>query len=104
MNNGETTVESQEDEAIEDQQVNGRVSGGETTVESQDDEEEGASELTEHQDLDQSNFLFDYAQESPSKEKTQNYKRPQSELEYTDNRGPPLLKKLKSSSDIPDYL
>ena len=102
VDGGETTVESQEEEAIEDEQVNGRVNGGETTVESQYDEEEGASELTEHQDLDQSDFMFDYAQESPSKEKTQNCKRPQSELEHADNRDTASLKKIKSSSGIPD--
>ena len=102
VNGGEIIVESRIDEAIEDEQVNGRVNSGETTMESRGDEEEGASELTEHQDLDQSGFMFDHAQESPSREKVQNCKRPQSELEHADNGGTPSLKKLKSSSDIPD--
>ncbi|KAM0800668.1 hypothetical protein BDR22DRAFT_963045 [Usnea florida] len=51
--------------------------GGETTLESQDGEDEGASELIEHQDLDQSDFMFDNAQVSPNKEKTLKCKRPQ---------------------------
>ena len=102
VENGGETVESHVDEAVEDEQENGRENGGETTVESQDDEEEGASELTEHQDLDQSDFMFDHAQESLTKEKTQNCKRPQSELEHADDGGAASLKKLKSSSDIPD--
>ena len=101
-NGGEKTVESYVDEAIEDEQENGGENSGETTLESQDDDEEGASEPTEHQDLDQSDFMFDHTQESPTKEKTQNCKRPQSELENTDNRGTNSLKKLKSSSDTQD--
>ena len=103
-NGGETTVENQVDEANEDEQEygreNGRESGGETAVESQDDEEGGASELTDYQDLDQSDFMFDHAQESPSKERTQGCKRPQSRLEQADNGG--TAKKLKLSSDISD--
>ena len=98
----ESTAEGHVDEANKDEQENGRESGGETTVKSQDDEEVGASELTEHQDLDQSDFMFDYTEESPSKEKIQNCKRPQSELEHADNRSTTSLKKLKSSSDILD--
>ena len=101
-NGGETTVVGHVDEAIEDEQEDGRENEGETTVESRDDEEEGASELTEHQDLDQSDFLLHHVQESPTKEKTRNCKRPQSQLDHADNGGTASLKKLESSSDIPD--
>ena len=46
--------------------------------------------------------VLDEFQKSPSKEKTQNCKLPQSDLECTDNRGTASLKKLKSTSSTPD--
>lgn len=46
--------------------------------------------------------IIEELQKSPSKQKTQNCKMPQSELDYTDNRGTTSLKKLKSSTNTPD--